>query len=270
MSGFHVIAGASETLEMPVVRRIHIADLFDALRLGAADFWARPSHYVMVALIYPLVAIVLTVWVNGYQTWPLLYPLVGGFALIGPFAAIGLYEISRRREKGLDASWYHAVEVLRSPAIASIAALGVLLFVLFTLWLTAAQSLYESVFGSSPPRDFPHLFQQIFTEPGGMTLLVMGNLVGVLFALLTLCLTVVAFPLLLDRDVGAFVAVRTSFLAVMRNPVPMLVWGLIVGAGLFIGSLPLFVGLAVVIPIFGHATWHLYRKVVEPAGPLTR
>lgn len=266
MANFHVLAGAGDKLDMPVIRSITIADLFDALRQGAADFWEKPSHYVMLVLIYPIVGIVLAVWMSGYYTWPLLYPLVGGFALIGPFAAIGLYEISRRREQGIDTSWRHAFGVLHSPAIGSIAAVGVMLFALFTLWLTAAQALYESLFGSAPPMMLDELARQVFTAPGGMTLLIVGTLLGALFALVTLCTTVIAFPLMLDRDVGAFVAVETSFRAVMANPLPMLVWGVIVGAGLFLGSLPLFVGLAIVIPIFGHATWHLYRKVVEPAS----
>lgn len=266
MSSFHVLSGAGEKLDMPMIRTIQLSDLGDALRQGAADFWAKPSHYVMLVLLYPIIGIVLTVWMNGYHTWPLLYPLVGGFALIGPFAAIGLYEISRRREQGLDTSWSHAFEVLRSPAIGSIAAVGAMLFVLFTLWLTAAQALYESLFGSATPQTLTGLMAQVFTDPGGMTLLITGSMLGALFALVVLCTTVIAFPLLLDRDVGAFVAVETSFRAVMANPVPMLAWGVIVGLGLFLGSLPLFIGLAVVIPIFGHATWHLYRKLVEPAS----
>ncbi|KRA47811.1 DUF2189 domain-containing protein [Devosia sp. Root635] len=266
MAQMHIMSGAGDKLDMPMIRQITLADLGEVLARGAADFWEKPSHYVLLVLIYPIVGIVLTVWMNGYHTWPLLYPLAGGFALVGPFAALGLYEISRRREQGLDTSWSHAFEVLHSPAIGSIAALGVMLLVLFTLWLTAAQALYEGLFGSSTPQALGELMNQILTEPGGMTLLIAGTMLGALFALVTLCTTVIAFPLLLDRDVGAFVAIETSFRAVMANPGPMLAWGVIVGAGLFLGSLPLFVGLAVVIPIFGHATWHLYRKVVEPAS----
>ncbi|MGB3336635.1 MAG: DUF2189 domain-containing protein [Devosia sp.] len=266
MSNFHVISGAGDKLDMPMIRTIAIADLFDALRQGASDFWEKPSHYAMLVLIYPIIGIVLTVWMEGYHTWSLLYPLAGGFALIGPFAALGLYEISRRREQGLETSWSDAFAVLRSPAFGSIAALGVMLLVLFTLWLTAAQTLYESLFGSSTPQRLTGLIAQVMNEPGGMTLLIVGTMLGALFALVTLCTTVIAFPLLLDRDVGAFVAVETSFRAVLANPLPMLAWGVIVGVGLFLGSIPFFVGLAVVIPIFGHATWHLYRKVVEPAS----
>lgn len=264
MASFHVVGGATDTLERPIVRKITIADLFDALRRGAADFWEKPSHYVLLTLIYPIVGIVLALWMSGYHTWPLLYPLMGGFALIGPFAGIGLYEISRRREQGLDTSWRHAFEVLRSPAIASIGALAVLLLAIFTLWLTAAQSLYEALFGGATPNDLNALIAQVLTTPQGWTLLVVGNLIGFGFALVTLCTTVIAFPLLLDRDVGALVAITTSFRAVLKNPVPLLAWGVIVALGLALGSLPLFVGLAIVIPIFGHATWHLYRKLIVP------
>ncbi|KKB76176.1 cytochrome C oxidase subunit I [Devosia limi DSM 17137] len=264
MAHFHVIGGAGEKLAHPVVRKIGLSDLFDSLRQGAADFWEKPSHYVLLTLIYPIVGIGLAVWMSGYYTWPMLYPLVGGFALIGPFAALGLYEISRRREMGMDTSWRHAFDVLHSPALASIGGVAVMLFVVFTLWLTAAQTLYESLFGSAPPMALTDLINQILTSPQGWTLIVVGNLLGLAFAIFTLCTTVIAFPLLLDRDVGAFVAVQTSFRAVMKNPVPMAAWGIIVALGLALGMVPLFVGLAVVIPIFGHATWHLYRKVIEP------
>ena len=266
MANFHIVTGAGTKLDMPVIRTITFADLFAALRAGADDFWAKPSHYLLLAVIYPIVGVVLTVWMSGFQTWPLLYPLIGGFALIGPIAALPLYEVSRRREQGEDITWGEAMSVLRSPAIGAIAVIGIMLFVLFTLWLTAAQGLYEALIGSSPPRTFNAFLAQILGEPAGQTLLVAGTLLGAAFALVTLCTTVIAFPLLLDRDVGAYVAIETSFRAVLHNPLPMLAWGIMVGAGLFLGSLPLFVGLAVVIPIFGHATWHLYRKLVDPAS----
>lgn len=268
MAHFHVIAGAGDKLDLPIIRTITVAELGGVLAKGIDDFREHPSHYVLLALIYPLVGVVLTVWMNGYHTWPLLYPLVGGFALIGPFAAIGLYEISRRREAGLDTAWRHAFGVLKSPALGSIGAVGALLLVLFTLWLTAAEALYESLFGSSTPQTLAGLASQIVSEPGGMTLLIVGTMLGALFALVTLCTSVIAFPLLLDRDVGAYVAVETSFRAVLKNPLPLLAWGVLVGAGLVLGTALLFVGLAIVIPIFGHATWHLYRLLVEPASAI--
>lgn len=262
MANFHVIGGVTQTPDYPTIHTISLSDLGTCLRRGVDDFWEKPSHYVLLSIIYPIVGIVLAIWTSGYHTWPLLYPLMAGFALIGPFAALGLYEVSRRREKGMDTSWSHAFQVLHSPAIGSIAALGVMLLVVFTLWLTAAQALYESLFGSVPPQTFGELFNQVFFTSQGWTLIILGNLIGFVFALVTLMTTVIAFPLLLDRDVGAYVAVQTSIRAVMQNPLPMLAWGLIVAMGLVLGSLPFFVGLAVIIPIFGHATWHLYRRIV--------
>ncbi|KKB78775.1 cytochrome C oxidase subunit I [Devosia soli] len=266
MAHIHLIAGAGDKLDFPVIKTIHLNDLATALRRGAEDFWAKPSHYLLLMVIYPIVGIVLTVWMNGFHTWPLLYPLIGGFALIGPIAALPLYEISRRRERGEEPSWRDALSVLHSPAIGSIVVVGVMLFVLFTLWLTSAQALYEGLFGSSPPQTFGAMFSQVFAEPGGMTLAIVGTAIGAGFALIVLATTVVAFPLLLDRDVGAYVAVETSFRAVMHNFVPMLAWGLIVGISVFLGALTLFVGLAVILPILGHATWHLYRLTIADAS----
>lgn len=266
MANLHVMAGAGDKLDMPVIRTIAVADLFTALRRGAGDFWDKPSHYVLLMLIYPIIGIVLTVWMNGFYTWPLLYPLVGGFALIGPIAALPLYEVSRRREMGEQTSWRAAMGVRHSPAIWSILAVGAMLLVLFTLWLASAQALYESLFGSSPPHSFNGLLAQILNEPGGTTLIIGGTMLGALFALLVLMTSVIAFPLLLDRDVGAYVAVETSIRAFLRNPLPLLVWGAIVGVSVFLGALTLFVGLAVILPILGHATWHLYRQLVEPAS----
>lgn len=262
MARMHIISGVGDKLDMPAVNQIRLADLGDVLRRGAEDFWAKPSHYLLLALIYPIIGIVLAVWMNGWQTWPLLYPLVGGFALLGPIAALPLYEISRQCEMGREPSWSDAMGVLRSPALGSIIALGLMLLALFTLWLTAAQGLYESIFSHAPPRSLDGLLLQVMNEPGGLTLLTVGTGLGALFALVVLCTTVIAFPLLLDRDVGAYVAIETSFRAVLHNLVPLLAWGVIVGAGVFIGSALLFVGLAVILPILGHASWHLYRKLV--------
>lgn len=270
MTQLHVMAGAGDKLDMPVIETISTADLMTALKRGAVDFWAKPSHYFLLALIYPVIGVVLTVWMNGFHTWPLLYPLIGGFALIGPIAALPLYEISRRREMGEEPSWRDAMSVIRSPAIGSILAVGAMLFVLFTLWLTSAQALYENLFGSSPPQTFGGLFAQVFAEPGGMTLAIIGTAIGACFAMVVLSTSVIAFPLLLDRDVGAYVAVETSVRAVMHNLIPMLAWGVIVGMSVFVGALTLFVGLAVILPILGHATWHLYRMTVAPASLMRR
>ena len=264
MAGFHVIAGASETLEHISVRKITIPDLIDALRRGIDDFMVKPSHIIFIVLIYPVVGVILAAWTSGNNALPLLFPLVSGFALIGPFAALGLYEISRRREAGLDTSWSHAFEVKDSPALPAIAAVGIMLVVIFIAWLLTAQAFYQYIFGPAAPTSLTSFINQILASERGWMLIILGHAIGFVFAAVVLCTTVIAFPLLLDRDVGAYEAIHASVRAVLVNPIPMAVWGLIVAALLIVGSLPLFAGLAVVLPILGHSTWHLYRKLVEP------
>src|SRR5918993_1635071 len=264
MANFHIVAGAGDSPAHPVVRKISPADLKEALAEGFDDFWAMPSHLVFLGLIYPIVGVCLAALTFTNNALPLLYPLASGFALIGPFAGIGLYEISRRRELGLAPSWRDAFDVLKSPSIPSIMALGVILLVIFLAWLTTARLLYQSLFGYAVPTSYSQLINQVLTTPEGIRLIALGNALGFVFAVVVLSISVISFPLLLDRDVGVAVAVYTSVKAVMMNPVAMALWGLIVAAALLVGSLPLFVGLAIVMPVLGHATWHLYRRVVEP------
>ena len=264
MAHFHVVAGASETPAHPVIRKIGPADLKEALSRGFDDFWAMPSHLVFLGLIYPILGACLAALTFTNNALPLLYPLATGFALVGPLAGVGLYEISRRRELGLPTSWRDAFEVLKSPSLPSIIALGVLLMVIFLAWLTSARMLYESLFGYAAPTSYPQFIDHVLASPEGMRLIVWGNLLGFAFAVVVLSISVISFPLLLDRDVGVAVAVYASVKAVVLNPLTMALWGLIVAAALFVGSIPLFVGLAIVMPVLGHATWHLYRRVVEP------
>src|SRR3954464_6673279 len=266
MANFHVIAGASETPEFPTVRRIDPADLKDALRKGFADFWAMPSQVFFIGLIYPIAGVILAGFAFGQNMLPLLYPLASGFALVGPLVSIGLYELSGRREQGLPTDWKYAFEVLQSPAISSIAALGVVLLVLFMAWLFTAQALYEWLYGYRPVESLLAFLYEALTTSRGWTLIILGNLLGFVFAAVVLAISVVSFPLLLDRDVGAAIAVQTSIRAVLTNPVPMALWGLIVAGLLALGFATLLVGLAIIVPVLGHATWHLYRRIVERAG----
>lgn len=262
MPDFHVMAGTDNAATTPAVNRITTTDIVDALGRGLDDFWQKPSHYAFLCVIYPLVGIVLASWASGANALPLLFPLMSGFALLGPFAAIGLYEISRRREEGLDTSWRHAFAVFRSPAIPSIAAVGAMLLAIFVTWLLVAQGLYLALFGPQAPQSAAGFLETVFTTREGWLLMLWGNAIGFVFAALVLVTTAIAFPLLIDRDCGAVAAVITSARAARANPLPLALWGLVVAAALAIGSLPLFAGLAVVVPILGHATWHLYRKLV--------
>lgn len=263
----HVLLGAEGAPAKITIRRIGFADLKDALAKGADDFLAMPTHAIFLCAIYPVIALLLVRLAFGYSILPLVYPLVSGFALVGPLAALGLYELSRQREAGLEVSASHALDVVHSSSFGALIALGVLLLGLFVLWIACANAIYVATFGYAPPASIGAFVNDLINTSAGWTLIVVGNVVGLLFAVLVLTTTVVSLPLLLDRDVGAAVALLTSIKAVLKNPITMAAWGLIVAALLFVGSLPLFLGLTVVLPILGHATWHLYRKVVETDSP---
>jgi uncharacterized membrane protein len=246
----------------PVIRTIGLSDLHQALRLGWEDFKAVPSHAIILCVIYPVLGLVLARTVMGYAVLPLLFPLAAGFALLGPFAALGLYELSRRRENGEEASAWDAMEVFRSPSFGAMLGVGVLLLALFVTWIATAQAIYTAAFGYETAAEIPDFAQRVLTTSQGWWLIVVGCGTGFLFALVALCISVVSFPIMLDRHTSAGEAMVTSLRAVARNPVPMAAWGLIVAVLLVLGSLPFFLGLAVVIPLLGHATWHLYRAVI--------
>jgi len=263
MAHLEATIGLDASQARPIVRKIRTADLKDALVKGIDDFRAMPTHAIFLSLIYPVGAIVVA-QLTLNDLFHLFFPLAAGFALIGPVAALGLYELSRRRELGMGSSWTHAFGALRSRSIVGIVTLGVLLVVIFLLWVAFCQALYVATFGTAPPASIPNFLRQVFTTREGWTLIVVGNGVGFLFAVIVLMISVVSFPLLLDRNVGAGVAILTSVRVMLTNPVTMALWGLMIAVLLVIGSLPLFIGLAVVMPVLGHSTWHLYRKVVEP------
>jgi uncharacterized membrane protein len=246
---------------IPEIRRIEVADLWDALVKGFEDFGARRTDIMFLCLIYPVIGLILARAASGDMV-PLVFPLLSGFALVGPVAGLGLYEISRRREAGLDVSWFDVFRVAQSPRFGAIAVLAVALFAVFAVWLGAAYAIYAATLGPEPPTSIGGFLLDVTTTGAGWTMIVVGMGVGFVFAVLALAVGVVSFPLLLDRNVGLLDAVTTSVRAVIENPGPMAAWGLIVAGGLVIGALPALIGLIIVLPTLGHATWHLYRKVV--------
>jgi uncharacterized membrane protein len=249
----------------PRVRKIDTADLKAALAKGLDDFLAMPTHAIFLSLIYPVVGLIVVQAALDGSLVPLIFPIIAGFALVGPLAGIGLYELSRRREQGLDCTASRVVVgLLRSPALGAIALLGLGLMAVFSAWLAVAQCIYEVLFGPAAPPSVAAFLHDLAATPAGHMLIVVGNGVGFLFALLVLTMGVVSFPLLLDRPVGLVTAVTTSCRAVVANPAAMALWGIIVAGALVLGSIPLLFGLAVVLPVLGHATWHLYRAVIAP------
>lgn len=245
------------------IRRIGTADLQQALRQGWDDFRAIPTQLVFLCVLYPLVGLVAARAMSGGDLLPLLWPIIAGLSLVGPVAAVGLYEISRRREAGEDVSWLTAFAVLRHPNLPQIAMLGILLMAIFVAWVAVAQLIWNATLGRLPPMELSAMVHAAFTTPEGQRLLLYGNGVGFVFALIVLVLTVISVPMLIDRPgVGIGSAINASIQACLANPAPMAIWGALVAVLLLLGSIPAFIGLAVVMPVLGHATWHLYKRVV--------
>jgi uncharacterized membrane protein len=263
-SAGHAVLGAGDIQDSvpPMVRRIAVADLRDVLVKGLADFGAYRTDVIFLCVIYPVAGVVLAHLAFGHNMLPLLFPLASGFALVGPVAAVGLYEMSRRREQGTEAAWADAFGVVKSPSFGAIIVLGLMLLAIFVLWMVTAHVIYRVTLGPEPPVSIEAFVRDVLTTGAGWAMIVAGVGIGFLFAVLVLMISVVSFPMLIDRDVGLHTAIATSVRAVLENPVPMAMWGLIVAGGLVLGSLPLFLGLIVVMPVLGHATWHLYRTVV--------
>jgi len=248
----------------PAIRRIGVSDILQSVRQGFSDFEAYRSDVIFLCATYAIVGVVLARIAFGADLLPLLFPLASGFAIVGPLAAVGLYEMSRLREQGHEVGWANAFDVLKAPAIGGIAALGVILITIFALWMVTAWVIFQATLAPTLPGpvDITTFVLAVLLTPPGQEMIVMGVGVGFLFALLAMMVSVVSFPLLLDRDMGLDTAIRTSFRAVIANPGPMALWGLIVATLLVAGSALVFVGLMVAVPVLGHATWHLYRKLI--------
>ena len=247
----------------PRVRRLELSDLRAALKAGVDDFVACRSDVVFLCLLYPLIGAFLAWAAFTGNLLPLIFPILSGFALVGPVAAVGLYEMSHRREAGFTANWGDALSVLRAPSFGAIFVLSLMLFATYVVWLIVAHGIWSATLGPVPPVSLGAFFGEVFGTGAGWAMILIGMAVGFFFAVLVLAASVVSFPMLLDRDVGLPMAVATSVRVAMENPVPIAVWGLIVAGGLVLGALPALLGLVVVLPVLGHATWHLYRRAVD-------
>ena len=261
MAVTETFSAPSETPDIPV-RTITTSDLREVLSEGYRDFLDRRGDLIVVGLIYPIIGFVAAALALGGDLIPLFFPIAAGIGLLGPVAAIGFYELARRREAGLDASWRHFLDVTKRPGWDSIMAVTGILLVIFFVWVATAWVLYAA-FIDTPPESVSYFVERLLITQGGWQLIVVGNLVGIAFAVLVLVLSVVSMPMLVDCDVGARTAIATSIRAVMANKREMLLWGIIVAALLVLGSIPAFVGLAFVLPWLGYSTWHLYTRLVD-------
>lgn len=243
------------------IRKIGAADIVDALAKGLRDFQAAPMFGLFFGAIYTIGGI-LTIaagflWDKNY----LVYPLAAGFVLIGPFVAVGLYEVSRRRELGEPLTWSAILGAVFAQSGKEISWMAFVTLFIFMVWMYQVRLLIALFFGlhGVPAGSFPAI---LFTTPEGLAFLAVGHAVGAVLAVLVFSLTVVSFPLLLDRPVDFVTAMITSVKSVVLNPLPMVGWALAVTLLVIAACLPAFLGLIVVLPVLGHTTWHLYRKLV--------
>jgi len=246
------------------IRKIGLHDLWQSLKEGLDDFNAKPSYGVFLVIIYPLFAVLLTTFLVGENMLHLAFPIVAGLTLLGPALSVGLFEMSRRREGGLDPSWRTAFGFVHTSAFAPIIALSLVMMLLYVAWLYMAQFIYFGVFDDAPPTSVADFVNQLTTTRQGAALILYGTAVGFLFAVTALAVSVFGFPMLLDRPASCGTALYTSMRAVSANPLAMAVWAVTVVVLLAAGAILFLMGLAAVLPILGHATWHLYRKVIEP------
>jgi uncharacterized membrane protein len=254
--------GAGGAADGFAVNALSFGDLTEALRKGLADFKAMPSHLIFIAAIYPLGMIVLARLTYSFDVLPLVFPLIAGFAILGPFIGLGLYEISRRREMGAEARWRDMLKVWEAPGRGSILAVGLLLLLVFAAWMLAAGRLYALIMGGRTFETLSAFLMAVLTTSEGWTLIVAGHAIGFCFAALAFALSAVSFPMLLDRNAGAGEAIRASVLTVRRNPLVMASWAAIIAAALMAGTALFLAGLAVVLPVLAHASWHLYRRAL--------
>ena len=254
---------AARTRKIPV-RRIDAADLRLSLTHGLNDFLAMRGDIFFAGLIYTLIGIAAVVMTTNEPLMPYFFPVVAGVGLLGPVAAVGFYELARRREKGnSDHNWSHFFDVLKRPSADDMGIVAGLLLLIFLGWLLAAGALYGLLFGFWTPTSIGEFLTAVFTTVQGWMLIVLGALVGVIFGWFVLTLSVVSLPLLVDRNVSASEALSASWRAANANKRLMFRWGLIVTGLLVLGSAPLFVGLAFVLPWLGYSTWHLYTRLID-------
>lgn len=246
---------------LPDIRPVELSDIPDVLRLGLRDFLRAPLFGLFFSAVY--VAGGLLLWrvygVAGQQWW--LAPVAVGFPLLGPFAAVGLYEVSRRIEQGQPLHWPSILGVVFAQKDRQIPALAAVIIVIFLFWVFVAHALFALFIGLrafGPAQDMASLF----LEDNGPLMLLIGGAIGAGFAGVLFAATVVGLPLLLDKEVDFVTAMIHSTRTALASPLPMLVWGGVIAALLFLGMLPLFLGLFVVLPVLGHATWHMYRRAV--------
>lgn len=250
---------------MPKVNAIGFADIADALRKGLSDFTSAPLFGLFFGGVYALGGIVIALSLTVWDIPWMIYPVAIGFPLIGPFIAVGLYEVSRRLQSGKSLAWRDILGVVWLQRQRELGWMAFVMLFVFWVWMYQVRLLVAIILSRSSFSTLDRFLQVVFTTPQGWTFLAVGHVVGAVLALVLFSITVISIPLLLDREADFVTAMITSVKSVTTNPVPMLGWGVFVTLAVIVSSAPLFLGLLVTLPVLGHATWHLYRKAVSPA-----
>lgn len=262
--------GAPRKAEIPV-RKITNDDLSASLRQGLDDFLTFRGDIVFAGLIYTVIGLTAVVMTTRMPLMPFFLPIVAGVGLLGPIAAVGFYELARRREAGeINVHWFNFLDVRKRPSVDDMGMVAGLLLAIFFVWLLAAGALYALIFGWATPQSVGDFLAMVFTTPRGWALILGGAVGGAIFGWLVLALSVASLPMLVDCNVSASDAVSTSWRAAHANKAEMIRWGLTVLVLLVLGSIPAFVGLAFVLPWLGYSTWHLYTRLVDRTAIPTR
>lgn len=245
---------------LPDIATITPAAIPGVLRAGLRDFLRAPLFGLFFSAVYVAGGIVMyMVFAAGGQEWWLL-PFALGFPLLAPFAAIGLYEVSRRIEAGEPLDWSSVLGVVFAHKDRQVPSMAMVILLMFMFWVFVAHAIFALFMGLVPLTNISSSPAVLLTG-NGLTMLAVGSIVGAGFALALFSFTVVGLPLLLERDVDFITAIITSVGAVTANLVPMLIWGAVIAVLLFAGMVPMFLGLFVALPVLGHASWHMYRRL---------
>ena len=237
-------------------------DVRNALKAGWQDCAARPAYGLFFAAFYVAGGLGLVYGLSrvGQGWW--LIPIIAGFPLLAPFSAVGLYEVSRRREVGLPIGWRGVLGALGGKGDEQLILMGAIVFVAFSFWMILAHGIFAIFLGNS---GIGAQTGALLLSPDAIIMLFVGSAVGGIFALGLFAITVISLPMLVDQEVDFITAIIVSLGVVRSNKRVMLGWALLVAVTLTLAMLPLFAGLFVALPVLGHATWHLYRRAVNPA-----
>jgi uncharacterized membrane protein len=255
-------ADDEELYGIPEVNALGFDDLKECLSKGISDFRKAPLFGLFFGGIFAFGGILIVQSIIFLEKGWLIYPMLVGFPLIGPFVAVGLYDVSRRLEGGKPLPWNEILSVISLQTGRQLPYMAFVMLFIFWIWIYQVRLLIALILGRMSFTSFESFFQVIATTPEGWVFIGVGHVVGAFFALLLFSLTVISIPLILDRDVDFITGMITSVKTVARSPIVMLSWGVFVTLAVMVSFIPLFLGLLVVLPVLGHTTWHIYKKAV--------